>query len=208
MGKILIVNGSPRASRSNSKKYAELFVQYWEGEAEYYLAVSKKHQTIYRFLAEYDALLFVFPLYADGIPAIILDFLVSLENCPVKKKPRIHVLINCGFLEPQQNAVAVDMVRLFCKQNNFPFGSVLCIGSGEAILTTPFAFLVKRRIKQFARAVRANSSQFFQVSMPLPKTAFVKASEKYWLRLGQKNKVSRKQMETMEIEDGQFLSPP
>ena len=81
MGKILIVNGSPRASRSNSKKYAELFVQYWEGEAEYYLAVSKKHQTIYRFLAEYDALLFVFPLYADGIPAIILDLHAFEKEC-------------------------------------------------------------------------------------------------------------------------------
>lgn len=55
----------------------------------------------------------------------------------------MSVLINCGFLECRQNDVAVEMVRLFCRQNGYRFGSVLKIGSGEAIWDTPFRLLVE-----------------------------------------------------------------
>ena len=34
MEKILILNGSPRAPRSNSKRYAALFACAWGGESE------------------------------------------------------------------------------------------------------------------------------------------------------------------------------
>ena len=31
---LLILNGSPRAPRSNSKRYAEAFCRYWRGTVE------------------------------------------------------------------------------------------------------------------------------------------------------------------------------
>ena len=65
----------------------------------------------------------------------------------------MSVLINCGFLEPQQNEMAVEMMRLFCRQNHYPFGSVLKIGSGEAILDSPFRFLAVRKIRRFADSI-------------------------------------------------------
>ena len=40
MGRLLIVNGSPRASRSNSRRYIEYFLQNWKGAADQYAAVS------------------------------------------------------------------------------------------------------------------------------------------------------------------------
>ena len=52
-------------------------------------------------------MLLVFPLYADGIPATLLNFLKSLENNLPDKKPVISVIINCGFLEYTQNDLAV-----------------------------------------------------------------------------------------------------
>ena len=48
---------------------------------------------------DFSDMLLVFPLYADGIPATLLNFLKSLENNLPDKKPVISVIINCGFLE-------------------------------------------------------------------------------------------------------------
>lgn len=41
--KLLIVNGSPRAPRSNSRRYAELFQARWKGEARYAALTAKNH---------------------------------------------------------------------------------------------------------------------------------------------------------------------
>ena len=115
--KLLIVNGSPRAPRSNSRRYAELFQARWKGEARYEALTAKNHAELAAAAAECTDLLLVFPLYADGLPAPLLRFLEFLEGAGPEHRPRISVLINCGFLEPHQNDVAVDMVRLFCLEN-------------------------------------------------------------------------------------------
>ena len=140
MVKLLIVNGSPRAPRSNSRRYAELFQARWKGEARYAALTAKNHAELAAAAADCTDLLLVFPPYADGLPAPLLRFLEFLEGAGPEHRPRISVLINCGFLEPHQNDVAVDMVRLFCLENGYPFGACLKIGGGEAILGTPFAF--------------------------------------------------------------------
>ena len=139
--KLLIVNGSPRAPRSNSRRYAELFQARWKGEARYAALTAKNHAELAAAAADCTDLLLVFPLYADGLPAPLLRFLEFLEGAGPEHRPRISVLINCGFLEPHQNDVAVDMVRLFCLENGYPFGACLKIGGGEAILGTPFSFV-------------------------------------------------------------------
>ena len=164
MGKLLIVNGSPRAPRSNSRRYIEQFLPCWGETADQYTALRGGP------LSPEDCtdLLLVFPLYADGIPAVLMRTLKELAVWRGTARPRIHVLVNCGFLEPWQNDVACDMVRLFCAQHGFPFGSVLRVGSGEAILTTPFAGLVKRKLKKLAQAVEGGRPYSGSVTMPLP----------------------------------------
>lgn len=202
MGRILIVNGSPRAPRSNSKQYAALFRQAWGGEAEEYSVIERKHASARERLEGAEHLLLVFPLYADAPPAVLLSFLQDLEEHPVQNRPAVHVLVNCGFLEPEQNQVALEIIRLFCQQCGYPFGSTLAIGSGEAILTTPFRFLVKGGVKKLARAIRTGRPAALRVIMPLPKKTYLKASEKYWLSYGAKFGTTRAQMETMDIEPG------
>ena len=109
--KLLIVNGSPRAPRSNSRRYAELFQARWKGEARYAALTAKNHAELAAAAADCTDLLLVFPLYADGLPAPLLRFLEFLEGAGPEHRPRISVLINCGFLEPEQNDVAVEMVK-------------------------------------------------------------------------------------------------
>ena len=98
--------------------------------------------------------LLVFSLYVDSIPVPLQRLLEGMEQYAFRKKPTVHVILNCGFLEAKQNQIASDQIRLFCRQNAFPFGSVLRIGAGEAVLNTPFSFLAKQQLKRMACAVR------------------------------------------------------
>ena len=57
--KLLIVNGSPRAPRSNSRRYAELFQARWKGEARYAALTAKNHAELAAAAADCTDLLLV-----------------------------------------------------------------------------------------------------------------------------------------------------
>ena len=92
------------------------------------------------------------------------------------------------------------MLRLYCRRAGFPLGMALSIGSGEAILNTPFAFLVRRGVKKLARGMQKGESAVLRVTMPMTPKAFIRASTSYWIRYGARFGTSREQMETMDIE--------
>ena len=147
MGKIMILNGSPRAPKSNSKKYSEIFMKYSRLQCDYFNITKSNHLKLIAEMENYSDVIIVFPLYADSLPVGLLNFLKNLENNLPAQRPVISILINCGFLEYEQNSVAVSMIRYFCRRNNFPIGSTLMLGGGEAILGTPFRNIAVRAIK-------------------------------------------------------------
>ena len=200
MGNLLILNGSPRAPRSNSRRYAQIFSSCYGENTEYFDITKRNHPELCAKLAGASHVLFVFPLYADGLPVTLLNFLKSLEAAPPQNKPAVSVLINCGFLEPRQNEVAIDMLKLFCRKNGFPFGSSLSIGSGEAILQTPFALFVKGAIQKLARAISSGKTVTLSTRMPLSQKRYVQEAERYWLKAGGKNGLSAQQMRSTTIE--------
>ncbi|TGY46399.1 hypothetical protein [Clostridium perfringens] len=200
MGKVIIINGSPRAPRSNSKEYGEIFSSYYKGQADTFNITKNNHKEICSKIGEYTDILLVFPLYADGLPVTMLNFLKVLEENPPKNKPKVNVIINCGFIEPEQNNVCIDMVKLFCKQNTYEFNSVLSIGGGEAILGTPFKIFVKLKIKKLAKAIYNNTPENLRVTMSISKNMYLKASTNYWINYGKRNGITKSHMETMKIE--------
>lgn len=200
MGKIIILNGSPRAPKSNSKIYSQIFMKKTEEQNEYFNISKKNHLELCEKLDNFSDILFVFPLYADGVPVTLLNFLKTLENNPPKNKPVVSIMINCGFMEPEQNNVAVRIMEMFCKRNGYKLGSVLKIASGEAILSTPFKIMVSSKIKKFAASVSKKSYTQLQVTMPISKKMFLSASTKYWENYGKKNGITKEEMSTMKIE--------
>lgn len=62
MGKIMIINGSPRAPRSNSRQYAELFAKAYGDETVYFNITRANHLEICRAMEGVENVLFVFPL--------------------------------------------------------------------------------------------------------------------------------------------------
>lgn len=200
MGKVIIINGSPRASKSNSKRYGNIFRDFYKGDTDTFNITKNNHNDICSRIEKYNDILFVFPLYADGIPVTMLNFLKFLEQNPPQNKPNINIIINCGFIEPMQNEVCIDMIRLFCKQNRYTFGSVLSIGGGEAILDTPFRFLVRWKIKRLSKSIYNKRFESLNITMPISKKLFIKASTNYWTNYGKRNGITKFEMETMKIE--------
>lgn len=201
MGKILIINGSPRAPRSHSARFAQIFGERCKAETEHVQLLHADHVQLTRKFEDCSDVLFVFPLYADGVPAILLEFLKSLSAAPPTHRPVLSVLINCGFQEPWQNDSAVAIMRCFAHMEGYPFGSVLKVGSGEAILSTPFVLLVNAAIIRLARAVTTGRHRELQVSMPMPKWMFIKASRHYWIEYGRRNGIDEASMASLLIED-------
>lgn len=200
MGKVMIINASPRAPKSNSKQYANLFAKYCRLDTEYYEVKKSNHLTLCQMIENYSDIVFVFPLYVDSVPVTLLNFLKAMEDNALLKKPTISVVINCGFIEPYQNDIAAKMLQLFARKNRYPYGSTFKIGSGKAILTTPFRIFLKERMKRFAVSIERQRYNDFQVTMPILKKMFIKASTAYWENYGKKNGISKEKMEIMEIE--------
>ena len=91
MGKVMIINASPRAPKSNSKQYAQLFSEYCRLDTEYCEVKKSNHLTLCQMIENYSDIVFVFPLYADSIPVTFLNFLKALEENVPLKKPTISV---------------------------------------------------------------------------------------------------------------------
>ena len=62
MGKLMIVNGSPRAPKSNSKQYIQAFLSAWSGAYEQYSVTQRQHAACLEQLKECSDLLLVFPV--------------------------------------------------------------------------------------------------------------------------------------------------
>lgn len=200
MEKVMILNGSPRAPKSNSKGYSELFIKYFGGECEYFNITKVNYNELCEKMAEYSDVLLVFPLYVDSLPVTLFNFLKTLEQNLPSKKPTISIIVNCGFIEYEQNNVAIKIIKLFAKQNGFEIGSTLSIGGGEAILGTPFKHIVAWKIKRFAKSVYTSKNEHLNVTMPISKKTYIAASTKYWIRYGERNGISEDQMRTNDIQ--------
>ena len=200
MDKLLILNGSPRSRRSNSQKFTQILTKYLSCEWEECFLFTQDHREICDKVKEYSDVLFVFPLYVDSLPCCVLEFLGCLcQNLP-DSYPTIHLMINCGFLETEQNSIAIQTLQLFCKKYGFPFGSCLSIGSGEAILTPPFHLLFQLKLRKLAKSILRSVPVNLSIALPLSKKRFLVESEKFWLSAGEKNGLTKEQMQSPNIE--------
>lgn len=195
MDKFIIVNGSPRAPKSNSLKYIIELKKYLKYDVYVYNIISFKIEQFLEKVKSDSEIIFVLPLYADGLPSLVISFFNNLKDFKFHNQ-KVHLIINCGFLEWQQNLVAREIFKLFCNGLNLNFCCSLLIGSGEAIMETPYKFLVKQQIKAFAKDIYNNKIKMRHVNMLLSKKRFIKDSTAYWLKYGSKNGLTKEDMES------------
>lgn len=134
--KIIIINGSPKTIKSNSEILGNyLFPLLKENNIKKYYSIyfqlnDKTKNEIYNS----DVLIFIFPLYVDGIPSNLLKLLVKFEKENViRPETKIYCIVNNGFYEGKQNFLALLHMKNWCKKVNAKWGQGIGIGSGELL---------------------------------------------------------------------------
>ena len=134
--KISIINGSPKAGRSNSEilgNYLSSLLK--ENEIKKYYSISfrlndENKNEIYNS----DVLIFLFPLYVDGIPSNLLKLFVEFEKEKVvNPATRVYCIVNNGFYEGKQNRLAILQIKNWCEKVKARWGQGIGVGAGELL---------------------------------------------------------------------------
>lgn len=84
-----------------------------------------------------DLIILAFPLYIDALPYLVtkaFEVIARHKNTLRVKKPQsIFTIINNGFPEFHQNALALAICRFFADQCGISWAGALAMGAGEAI---------------------------------------------------------------------------
>jgi multimeric flavodoxin WrbA len=96
-----------------------------------------------------DLLLLAFPLYVDSLPFLVtkaLEVIASHRQALPNRRPqRLVAIVNNGFPEAAQNALALAICRRFADRSGIAWAGGLAMGAGEALssgqsLTAPAHF--------------------------------------------------------------------
>jgi len=201
MEKIVVINGSHRAPLSNSRRFGKYLMKYMKTPSEEFLLNRNNHDEILKETFAAEKVVLLFPLYFDSPPSMLLTFLGRMEKMGQKYKgrPTVYVVINCGFAEHHHMEAAQRIIAYFLKKNGFPYGGAFMIGSGEAILDTPFRMLVTSKMKAFARAIDGGKPLNLSTQMPVPTILFVKIVNNFWALKGSAHGTTKESMKSMDI---------
>ena len=134
--KISIINGSPKAVKSNSEILGNYLLSLLkENEIKKYYSISfKLNDKIKSEIYNSDVLIFLFPLYVDGLPSNLLKLLVELEKEKVVNlETRVYCVVNNGFYEGKQNRLASLQMKNWCEKVKAKWGQGIGIGAGELL---------------------------------------------------------------------------
>ncbi|MCI5217678.1 MAG: flavodoxin family protein [Candidatus Electrothrix sp. LOE2] len=87
-----------------------------------------------------EVILISFPLYSDALPFLVTKSFEVLaqqrKKCLYPSQPKyLMVIINSGFPEPHQSALALAICKNFAFQSNIIWAGGLAMGAGEALLS-------------------------------------------------------------------------
>ena len=203
--KIIIINGSPKTIKSNSEILGNyLFPLLKENNIKKYYSIyfqlnDKTKNEIYNS----DVLIFIFPLYVDGIPSNLLKLLVKFEKeNVVKPKTKIYCIVNNGFYEGKQNFLALLHMKNWCKKVNAKWGQGIGIGSGELL---PYLKKFKlgqgplknleKILSRFSRNILTlNSDKNIYINPNWPKSLYFIQGSISWILKARKNNIKIREL--------------
>jgi len=134
--KISIINGSPKVGKSNSEILGNYILSLLkDNEIKKYYSISVRlDDKIKNEIHSSDILIFLFPLYVDGIPSNLLKLLVEFEREKViKSGTKIYCIVNNGFYEGKQNRLAILQMKNWCEKVKARWGQGIGVGAGELL---------------------------------------------------------------------------
>jgi multimeric flavodoxin WrbA len=207
--KIALINGSPKIKYSASGCLLQELMTFLENDnntiTEYYFRKPQLSKEEMEQLGEYNILVFAFPLYVDGIPSHLLNCLIQLEGffSTVKEKDIIvYCLVNCGFYEGHQTAVAIEMMKNWCTKAGLKWGQGVGIGAGGMLLSVknvPIGHGPKKNLgvalKKLANNIlECSTGEDIFITANFPRILYKLAAEMGWRKSIKANGLKRRDL--------------
>ena len=131
---ISYINCSARLNKANSDMFLDVVMEHVNEDFSKICLYNLKLEDVYKKIEEANVIVFAFPLYVDEIPSRLIELIEYMQKKNYKLYGKsIYVIVNCGFLEPKHNNIAIDMMRNWCEQNYGAFLGAMSIGAGEVL---------------------------------------------------------------------------
>lgn len=202
---ILLLNGSGKSVNSNSQFFLNIVKEQLEEEIKYIqIMPDLDMEPIVNNLEQTDCIVFAMPLYVDGVPAPVLQFMYQLETYMQGKDMSdtyLYVMGNCGFYEGRQNAILIHIMKNWCKKTGMKWGQGIGIGSGEmfgAMREIPLGKgptkNLKKGLEQFVRNIKDRKSvdEIYVEPNMVSQGMFLMVANKFWDMQAKKNGVKKK----------------
>jgi multimeric flavodoxin WrbA len=193
--KIALINGSPKMKGSASGSILEdLKTLISNSKVEIFSCELHKTQINENQIVDIyscDALVFIFPLYVDGIPSHLLNNLLSLQkyfNSKTSKQIKVYAVVNCGFYEGRQNEIAIEILKNWTYKAGLSWGQGLGIGGGgmlASIKTVPIGHGPKKNLgKAFNELVpnilNSKSGETIYITPNFPRFFYIAGGNLGW----------------------------
>ena len=144
--KALLIEGSPKTKSASTSGVlggyllGRLKAHGWETESlplRAGLRLEPGQEELLSSTDRADLLLLAFPLYVDSLPFLVtkaLELIAShRQTNPKRRAQRLVAIVNNGFPEAAQNALALAICRRFADQSGIAWAGGLAMGAGEAL---------------------------------------------------------------------------
>ena len=144
--KTVFINCSPKKRFCASSYFLFLQRLFVSGEkVTLKLRTPADHAPILEHIQNAQAVVFVLPLYVDGVPSHVLRFMEVMEAyC---KENDLHLNVYCiannGFIEGKQNEPLMQIFEHFCSRAGLDWGGGVGIGGGVMLNVTRILFIVE-----------------------------------------------------------------
>ena len=135
--RLLILRASPKKKGGASRFLSGLFRLSLPGVRKETASLCGRQdfQRVLELLPGTDAVCLFVPLYVDGLPSHVVEFLIQAEAY-CKSHPcrfQLYALSNNGFVEGKQNRPALRMLQAWCERAGIPWGGGIGIGGGTML---------------------------------------------------------------------------
>lgn len=161
---LLILNASPKKKGGASRFFSRLFRLFLPGTRKKVVSLSSRQdfQKVLGLFPDMDAVCLFVPLYVDGLPSHVVEFLNQAESyCKSHScRFRLYALSNNGFVEGKQNRPALHMLQAWCERAGISWGGGSGVGGGVMlqVLGIVYPILVGVILLQMALAFFTTST--------------------------------------------------
>ena len=212
--KINMINGSQKTGESNSgiilNGLNDLIKEKHKAATACQVAIYKSglkrftNETLKEILSG-DVIVLAFPLFGDSIPSNTLKMLIDLENAVKQEGAQnliLYTIVNNGFYEGKQNAIAFEIIKNWCDRSGVQFGGGIGQGAGEMLGPTKHIPLNKGPFNNLARALQAMTEKMetkepfetMYLNPYFPRFLWKIMGTRFWNTQARKNGLTKKDM--------------